>query len=62
MRGPDQPERGPTLPPPSAFTTPTERTRPWSADEVEVALDDPAVDLACDDTHRLEEDAHPEAD
>jgi hypothetical protein len=29
---------------------------------VEVALDDPAVDLACDDSHRLEEDAHPEQD
>ncbi len=62
MRGPDQPERGPTPPPPAAFTTPAERTRPWSADEVEVALDDPAVDLACDDSHRLEEDAHPEQD
>ena len=61
MRGPDQPERGPT-PPPALFTTPAERTRPWSADETEVALDDPQVDLACDDSHRLEEDAHPEQD
>ncbi len=62
MRGPDHPERGPTPPPPTLLTTPAERTRPWSADEGEVVLDDPEVDLACDDTHRLEEDAHPEQD
>jgi hypothetical protein len=41
---------------------PAERTRPWSADEVEVDIADPNVDLSFDDSNRFEEDAHPTSD
>ena len=62
MPGQNHPQPAPTPPPGSPFTTSAERTRPPSADELEVEIDDPRFDLACDDAHRLEEDAHPTSD
>ena len=39
-----------------------ERTRNSSADDLEVDISTPNLDLTFDDEHRLEEDAHPGAD
>jgi hypothetical protein len=44
---------------PSPLTTPPARTRERSADDLEVDMSDPTLDLPFDDSERLEEDADP---
>ena len=46
----------------SPLTAPANRTRDRSADDLEVDISDPNLDLTFDDEDRLEEDAHPERD
>ena len=59
------PERNdaPTSPPDaSPLSVPAARTRNRSADDLEVDISDPNLDLTFDDENRLEEDAQPERD
>ena len=62
MRLPDRHETAPIPAFPSPLTAPPERTRDWSADDLEVDISDPQLDLTFDDSNRLEEDAQPVSD
>jgi hypothetical protein len=62
VQAPDQHETQPVPQEPSPLTTPPARTRDWSADDLEADIGDPNFDLTFDDSDRLEEDAHPQAD
>ena len=62
MPTPEPHDPQPTPPAPSPLDVPLERTRNWSADDLEVDLSTPNLDLTFDDEQRLEEDAHPGAD
>ena len=46
----------------SPLTAPPNRTRDRSADDLEVDISDPNLDLTFDDEDRLEDDAHLERD
>ena len=46
----------------SPRNAPLNRTRDHSADDLEVDISDPNLDLTFDDEDRLEEDAHPGRD
>ena len=62
VQAPDQHETKTVPVEPSPLTTPPERTRDRSADDLEVDIGDPNFDLTFDDGDRLKEDAHPQAD
>ena len=58
-----EPNDVPTVPARSSpLTAPANRTRDRSADDLEVDISDPNLDLTFDDENRLEDDAHPERD
>ncbi len=62
MEATNKPETGADRHDPSPLSTPPARTRDWSADDLEVDIADPNLDLTFDDENRLEDDAHPERD
>ena len=62
MQTPEPNDPQTTPPEPSPLDVPMERTRNRSADDLEVDVSSPTLDLTFDDENRLEEDAHPGTD
>ena len=62
MQSSDPQETNPTRPVPSSLTEPAERTRNFSADDLEADVGDLKLDLTFDDENRLEDDANPGRD
>ncbi len=62
MREPNKNEPQTPTRDPSPLTIPPARTRDWSADDLEVDIADPNLDLTFDDEDRSREDAYPTSD